>query len=345
VGGASQTVIWLYRRPQFRFVFEQMSGFAHAYFAGNSREAFRVDQTLSPARFDNVPVIRALDTIAVQTAEFRSAGDSTAVVVFGALPLRRMTESLPLATLPLVSGALLQTEHGAELLRDRRAETVRVDAQTPAVQHRSWRLTIGPGAYVLRVEAHLPAHVRAARSVQPLAVRSFAGPQLMLSDLLVAGRVTPRDSTAARWSDYLIEPNGGWFTPGRTVGLLWEMYNLAPDDAGKVSYAVDLRFTIAALTRRSTIAQIIGGLGDVMGLSAQGDDRIALHYARTVDATRERVNVEYLTVELKDAPEGRYTIEVEVTDLRTGRSVIGQKVIHIDRAPPTRCDPCPAQLP
>lgn len=342
---ASQTVIWLYRVPQFRFVFEQTSGFAHPYFVSNSDEAFRVDQTLSPARFDNVLIVRALDTIAVQTSEFRGPGDSTAVVVFGALPLRRMTESLPLATLPLVSGALLQNEDGAELLRDRRAETVRVDAETPAVQHRSWRLTMGPGTYVLRVEAHLPAYVRAARSVRPLAVRSFLGSELMLSDLLVAGSVAPRDSTAARWSDYLIEPNGGWFTPGHTVGLLWEIYNLAPDDAGEVAYGVDLRFTVATLTRRSTVAQIIGGLGDAMGLSAKGDDRIALHYTRTVDATRARVNVEYLTVELKDAPEGSYTVEVEVTDLRTGRSVAGQKVILIDRAPPTRCDPCPARLP
>jgi len=342
---ASQTVIWLYRLPQFRFVFEQTSGFAHPYFVSNSGEAFRVDQTLSPARFDNVPVIRALDTIAVQASQFRGPGDSAAIVVFGAVPLRRMTESLPLATLPLVSGALLQDQQGVELLRDRRAETVRVDAATPTVQHRSWRLAMGPGAYVLRVEAYLPAHVRAARSVQPLAVRSFHGSELMLSDLLVAGSVAPRDSTAARWSDYLIEPNGGWFTPGHTVGLLWEAYNLAPDSTGKVSYAVDLRFTIASITRRSTIAQIIGGLGDAMGLSAKGDDRIALRYTRTADATPDGVNVEHLTVELKDAPEGSYTVEVEVTDLRTGRSVASQKVILIDRAPPTRCDPCPAQRP
>jgi GWxTD domain-containing protein len=344
-GGASQTVIWLYRLPQFRFVFEQMSGFAYARFAVTSREAFRVDQTLSPARFDNVPVVRAMDTIAVQTSQFRGPGDSAAVVVFGALPLRRMTDSLPVATVPLVSGALLEDQRGDELLRDRRAETVHMGPETPPVQHRSWRLTMRPGEYVLRVEAHVPAFVRAARSVQPLAVRSFAGSQLMLSDLLAAGRVTPRDSTATRWSDFLLDPNGGWFTPGRTVGLLWEIYNLAPDDAGQVSYAVDLRFTIAALTRRSTVAQIIGGLGDALGLSARGDDRIALHYTRTADATRARVNVEYLTVELKDAPEGTYTVEVEVTDLRTGGSVVAQKLIHIDRAPPTRCDPCLEQRP
>jgi hypothetical protein len=246
---------------------------------------------------------------------------------------------------PLVSGALLEDQRGDELLRDRRAETVHMGPETPPVQHRSWRLTMRPGEYVLRVEAHVPAFVRAARSVQPLAVRSFAGSQLMLSDLLAAGRVTPRDSTATRWSDFLLDPNGGWFTPGRTVGLLWEIYNLAPDDAGQVSYAVDLRFTIAALTRRSTVAQIIGGLGDALGLSARGDDRIALHYTRTADATRARVNVEYLTVELKDAPEGTYTVEVEVTDLRTGGSVVAQKLIHIDRAPPTRCDPCLEQRP
>jgi GWxTD domain-containing protein len=342
---AAQSIAWLYRVPQFRFVFTQMSGYAHAYFADESKEALRVDRILSPARFDNVPVYRMMDTIPVQAAQFRGPGDSTAIAVFGAVPLRRMTAALPLATVPLVSGALLQNRRGVELLRDRRSETVRITDETPAVQHRSWRLTIGPGEYVLRVEAHVPAHDRAARGVRPFAVRSFWGSWLMLSDLLVAGRVAPRDSTAARWSDYLIEPNGGWFTPGQSVGLLWEIYNLAPDAAGQVAYTVDLRFTIESITRRNIFAQIAGGIADAVGLTAKGDDRIALHYTHTADATPSRVHVEYLTVDLKDSPEGVYTIEVEVTDLRTGGSVVRRQVIHIDRAPPVRCDPCPDQVP
>ncbi len=343
--GPAQAIAWLYRVPKFRFVFTQMQGYAHAYFVDDSKEALRVDRILSPARFDNVPVYRAMDTIPVQAAQFRGPGDSTAIAVFGAVPLRRMTASLPLVTVPLVSGALLQNQRGVELLRDRRTETVRITGETPAVQHRSWRLTIGPGEYVLRVEAHVPALDRAARGVRPFAVRSFWGSWLMLSDLLVAGRVAPRDSTAARWSDYLIEPNGGWFTPGQSVGLLWEIYNLVPNDAGQVSYTVDLRFTIESLTRRNIFAQIAGGIADAVGLTAEGDNRIALHYTHTADATPSRVNVEYLTVNLKDAPEGVYTIEVEVTDLRTGGSVVRRQVIHVDRAPPVRCDPCPDRVP
>jgi GWxTD domain-containing protein len=344
-GDASQTAVWLYRVPQFRFVFLQTSGYAHAYFADESKEALRVDRTLSPARFDNVPVYRALDTIPVQAAQFRGPGDSAEIAVFGALPVRRMTDSLPLATVPFVSGALLQNQRGVELLRDRRSETLSLGSETPAVQHRSWRLTIGPGEYVLRVEAHIPEHARAARGVRPFAVRSFWGSWLMLSDVLVAGRVAPRDSTAARWSDYLIEPNGGWFTPGQSVGLLWEVYNLVPNEAGQVSYSVDLRFTIESITRRNIFAQIAGGIADAVGLTAEGDDRIALHYTHTADATPNRVNVEHLTVDLKDSPEGLYTIEVEVTDLRTGGSVVRRQVIHVDRAPPVRCNPCPDQIP
>jgi GWxTD domain-containing protein len=342
---ASQTVIWLYRPPQFRFVFEQTSGFAHTYFVSNSREAFRVDQTLAPARFDNVPIYRAMDTIAVQAAQFRGPEDSTAIAVFGALPLRRMTDSLSMDSVSLVSGAFLQSRRGTELLRDRRSETLRLDAETPALQHRSWRLTMGPGEYTLRVEALIPAHDRAARGVAPFAVRSYWGSWLMLSDLLVAGRVAPRDSLASRWSDYLIEPNGGWFTPGEQVGLLWEIYNLTPDEAGQVAYAVDLRFTVDALTRRSTFAQVVGGIADAVGLTAKGDDRIALHYTHTTDATPNYVNVEYLMVDLKDSPEGTYTIEVEVRDLRTGGTAVQRRVIHVDRSPPTKCDPCPTQWP
>jgi hypothetical protein len=82
-----------------------------------------------------------------------------------------------------------------------------------------------------------------------------------------------------------------------------------------------------------------------VGLTAKGDDRIALHYTHTTDATASHVNVEYLMVDLKDSPEGTYTIEVEVTDLRTGGSAIRRQVIHVDRSPPTRCNPCPVLWP
>jgi GWxTD domain-containing protein len=344
---AAQTVVWVYNASRLRFTFAQNSGFAQAYFpmSGASAEAFRSSRNVGPARFDNVPISQAMDTIAVQAAQFRGPEDSTAIAVFGALPVRRMTDSLPLVTVPLVSGAFLQSRRGTELLRDRRTETLRLDAETPAVQHRSWRLTMGPGEYTLRVEALIPAHDRAARGVAPFAVRSYWGSWLMLSDILVAGRVAPRDSTASRWSDYLIEPNGGWFTPGQQVGLLWEIYNLVPDDAGQVAYSVDLRFTVEALTRRSTFAQVVGGIADAVGLTAEGDDRIALHYTHTTDATPNYVNVEYLMVDLKDSPEGTYTIEVEVRDLRTGGRAVERRVIHVDRAPPTRCNPCPVQWP
>jgi hypothetical protein len=335
-GAAAQSIVWVYRPTRFRFVFTQSSGFVHARFADDSREAFRVDQKLSPARFDNIPLYRTLDTIPVQIAQFRGPGDSTAMAVFGALPLQRMTDSLPVASVPLTSGALLMDVAGHEMMRDRQTETVRHVGEGPEVQHRSWRLTIAPGSYLLRVEASVPELARGARGVQPLTVRSFRGSRFQMSDVLVAQRIAARDSAPERWSDFLIDPNAGFFTPGQTVALLWEVYDLTPDSTGRVSYTVNLRFTIETVTRRSVLARIVGGVGDAVGLSAKGDDQIAIRYDRSASAPPNHVAVEHLTVDLEDAPEGQYTVAVTVTDNVTGATTAGRRVIWIDRAPPRR---------
>jgi GWxTD domain-containing protein len=331
-------IVWVYPYSRFRFAFYLQPGFAHARFADESREALRVAQEASPARFDNVAIHRTLDTILVQAAQFRGRPDTTDVAVFGAIPLGRILAAVPIADFALRSGAMVTDDAAREVRRDRREETVRRAADTD-VQHRSWRLSVPAGGYLLRVEAYVPALNRGARSLEPLAVRPFPHGALRLSGLLAADRVQARDSTASRWSDFLIAPNGGRFDPGDPVALLWEIYDLAPDAAGQVRYGVELRVTVEALERRSFVARIIGGVSDATGLSAVGDDRIALAWERQGAAGREGALVEHVTVDLRDAPEGRYTVSVTVTDRATGGSASTERVLLINRDPPARVPP------
>ncbi|MDH3496208.1 MAG: GWxTD domain-containing protein [Gemmatimonadota bacterium] len=335
-------IAWVYRPTRFRFTFTLQPGFARAHFAGESREALRLAQEAAPARFDNVPVFATLDTIAVQVAQFRGERDSTAIAVFGAIPLPRMLAAVPLRNPTLETGAVVTDDRGTELQQDRRDEVVR-GRDTVGVVHRSWRLTLPPGGYLLRVEAHVPAATRGARSAAPLAVRGYPRDRLSVSDVLAAERVVPRDSAATRWTDFFIEPSGGRFAPGAPVGLLWEIYNLQPDSLGFARYTVELRFTVEAIERRTFLARIVGGIGDATGLSALGDDRIALRWDREVRVTPERANTEHVTVDLRDAPQGRYGIEVVVTDHRTGASAARERVIHVDDEPATR-GPAPSSF-
>jgi GWxTD domain-containing protein len=329
-----QRIVWIYERSHFRFEFALTPGFTRARFAGQSREGLRVAQEESPARFDNVPLVATLDTVLVQVTQFRGAGDTTAVVVFGAIPLARLTEASDISGLAFTTGAVVTDSLGTELQRDRRAEVVYDDPD--GVVHRSWRLGLTPGRYLLRAEAHLPVLDRGARAMEPLEVRAYPPGPLAMSDVLAASRLQRRDSLARRWRDFLIEPNGGRYVPGDSIALLWEVYNLAPDSAGVAHYDVQLRITVDAIERRNFAAQIVGALGDAMGLTAEGDDRVSLDYERHVAVGPDDAVAEYVTVELRDAPEGRYTVDVTVRDRLTGAVTTSQRAILVSRDPPAR---------
>jgi hypothetical protein len=281
--------------------------------------------------------MRTLDTILVQTARFRGPGDSLAMLVVGAIPLRRMTDSVAVRDLPLVTGALVTDDAGHELTRDRQNGRV-TGTEARDLQYRSFRLQLAPGDYLLRVEAHLPSIDRGARGMQPLPVAPIARQGLALSDLLVARRVEPRDSTATRWDDFLIEPNAGRFEPGEPVGLLWEIYQLTPDSTGATRYEVALWITVEAIDRSTAgwFASLLGGLGDQMGLTAVHDDRVSLTYRREHSASPAGAQAEHLMVELRDAPKGRYLLEVVVQDLVTGQTATTTRTFTIGTEPVTR---------
>jgi GWxTD domain-containing protein len=328
---------WLYEKPRFLFHFYLMPGYSRAHFAGESEWYLTQAQSRSPARFDNVPVMRTLDTILVQTARFRGPGDSIAMMVVGAIPLRRMVDSVPVRDLPLRSGALLLDEVGREITRERRDETV-TGLGTRDLQYRSFRLTLEPGAYLLRVEAHLPSLDRGARGMGSLDAAAIPAAGLALSDVLVADRVVPRDSLATRWHEFLIEPNAGRFGPGDPVGLLWEIYNLTPDSTGLARYAVQVRITVEGIdrSRAGWLAALLGALGDKVGLTAAYDDRVSLNYVQEHAANLERIRTEHLMIELRDAPAGRYLLEVVVRDLVAGRDASATREFTIGADPVTR---------
>jgi GWxTD domain-containing protein len=328
---------WLYVPARMLFTFSLQRGFSRARFGGNSRETLRAAQVRSPARFDNIPLVRSLDTILVQTARFRAAADSTAVVVMGAIPLQRMTDSAAVRDLALVSGALVTDGRGREIQRDRRDETVR-GASAEELQYRTWRLTLRPGDYLLRVEAHLPTLERGARSMGTFDVRPLPRDRLALSDLLVTQQITPRDSGATRWSQFLFAPNAGRFAPGDPVGILWEIYNLTPDSTGFTRYEVGLWLSVEAIDRSGAgwFPTVLGAIADKMGLTAVYDDRVSIGYTQEQPATPDSARAEHLVVDLRDAPKGRLRVDVVIRDLVTGQEATASRTITIGDEPVRR---------
>jgi hypothetical protein len=73
-----------------------------------------------------------------------------------------------------------------------------------------------------------------------------------------------------------------------------------------------------------------------MGLSAQGDDEVALAFDRDAAVTPGGAQVEYLMVDLDDAPLAEYAISIRVVDHVSQRSVEALRRIVVTDTPLSR---------
>jgi GWxTD domain-containing protein len=335
IGDAEQvgriTTVWWYPERRLRFVFYQTPGYNYARFAGEFMAYAEEARQVAPVRYDNVPVVSSLDTIAMQVARFRdSAGSATEVVAFARVPVARMLSGLDLTRSTLETGVFVHDRMERQVQERRRTESV-TPSEERQFEARTFDVRLAAGEYRLRVEAREPGSGRAARGEMPVAVsRRAAG--LDLSDVVLANRVAPRTDDPRGRRDFLIDPNPAMsFAPGEPVHLYWEVYGLSPDTAGIAEFGVSVAVRLEAIERRGMMARVVGGAMDAAGLSAEGDDRVVLSYDRERGMSgRDRVP-EHLAIDLSGSPPGSYILELTVTDLRTGRSVTRARSFTVRR--------------
>ncbi len=303
-------ILWVYLPSQLRFIFGIAQGYVRASFAGASRHALNVAQKKNPARYDNVP-LPAVDSLPLVAAQFR--GDVPGLVtvaVFGETPaLAWAGDSIAILgaadSSPAVRvGQVLRTYGGPRGVLG----TVDLPAGPAVVRVE----TLGPEA---TLRGALPIHLRAAAN---------SGPDM--SDLLL-GRMVTAPSNAGRWTDLEIHPVRDTI-PGDSLALVWESYELAADSAGSVTYDVELRLEPTALARRGIFARVVGGIGDVLGLTAEGDEVAVLAYRRTVPARSDGAYVDAVTLDVSTLSPGRYVFAVRVTDA-TARTVVATRTVSV----------------
>jgi GWxTD domain-containing protein len=328
------TIVWVYRPVQLRFMFSMTPGFARTTFSGDFRTFYNEQRDLFPVRFDNVPAVADMDTILVQLAQFRGDGAATTELgVFSVMPIGHMARGAGVQQASLTTAAIIRDGLMRDVRRDQRRETIRT-GDSLQVERRTFRFELVPAEYLLRVEAELGAVDRAARSTSLLALRRYGTDSLMLSDVVVANRLAPHDSTYSRWTDFFVEPSVGRFAPNAPVALLWEIYNLVPDSTGRARYSVELHITVRDIERKGFAARILGGIGDAVGLTAKGDDEVSLVYNREVTTAPGGRQVEYLTVDLENAPVATYVIMLRVTDKLTQQVAEARRQITVTAATP-----------
>ncbi len=333
LSGARVTTVWLYRRTHGRFIFQNQRGYVTANLAGEFPQYVREVREAAPVLFDNVPGLLTMDTIMAQLAQFRGPSGGTTLAIYSFVPAGRMLNGVQLQSVPFELAAFVQDARLRDAARRVVTETVVLGDSTQLATH-TWRFDLFPAEeYLLRLEARQRATGRTARAIMGLNVRRFAPGALALSDLVVADRVAPRDSSPRRWTDYFIDPSVGRIRRGDPVAFLWELYNLTADSTGVGRYRVEVAVYSRELSRRGIAARIVGGVADAVGLSARGDSIATISFERQAEVRGRSAFPDYLQVQLGDAPEGLYGVTFTVTDLNSGETATTRRQFTVTTRP------------
>jgi hypothetical protein len=266
-----------------------------------------------PVSFANVAVTRLLDTIPIRIARFRAGADSSDAVIAARVPVDSLVRSVAMDRV-LVDIDLRIFDRFVQVrgLESDQIAVARDSAAAPA--ERVWTRRLGPGINVVRVEALQAESRRGARAMTRLEPLGGAG--FGMSDVLLGGKPGLRSGVTlpARWRDIEITPNAGRFARGSVVGLLWELYDLRPKD-GASAYRVAITVERTDRSGAALAFRVLDNLGRAIGRAQGSRDRFTIAFDRQVASRPELV--EYLSLDMTQAPVGTYRLRVEVTDLAT----------------------------
>jgi GWxTD domain-containing protein len=317
-------VLWWYSADE-AFMFRQLPTYSVATLDADDMREFRRIRDTIPVVWRNAGDDRPIDSIDVQVVRFRAPADSTDIFVAARVPVARMTHGLDLARGALRLDFQAYNWRADTVFRKTRHEIVDLTRPDPD-QLQTWHARMHAGTFLYRVEALQPDAMRGARGANRMEV--VHDPGFAMSDLLVAGAVAPRPGdTGGRWSDFEITPNLGRVRRGSPFSLLWETYDLQPR-SGNNEYNVAI--TLEREHRGGIggfFAKIVGGVAGAVGLSHGGSDVVSLDFPRRVPA--RPVMVDYVTLDLGDAPAGRYKLTVTITDNATHRKVTRESAVTV----------------
>ena len=319
---------WIYRSG-LTFTFTEPPTFGTARH-NNYDYAKRITES-NPIRWDNVATDRRMDSVVVQLSRFRSeAADSGDFLMVANVPLDSLLRGLDLKSGPVDVDFQMFDDRFRRVARDSTRYIITVGDPTGA-NLRAWRRRVGRGAFLYRIEAHQPDAMRGARAVGQTSIgrdTSFKLDGFGMSDIVIADRVVPRTGVpSARWSDFNIVPAIGTLKQRQSIALLWETYELGVRE-GSNRYRVEVSLT--KQKREGALgmaATIIGGVAGSIGVTDKGKGKVTLKYDRNIPRTAAAVD--YLTVDLGEAPTGRYTLRVDIFDTVTGRQVWRERNVTI----------------
>ena len=316
---------WMYSSGMV-FYFNLVPGFATARIPVEDQDYVEQMIAAAPVRWDNVATSRLIDTIPIRVARFRATGDSLDAVVAANVPLSELVNGLQMDRVAVDVDFRLYDQfvkvRGVESVQS----SIAPDSARGALA-RSWTRRLGPGINVVRVEALQLDSKRAARAMTRLDPEPSTG--FGMSDVLLGNKPEPRSAATPvrRWTDIAISPNAGIYSVGSSIGLLWEMYDLAAAN-GQSKYRVSVRVDRADRQGLAGFAgRLVDGIGQTLGRQQAARNNLTITFDRAVAAAPSLV--EFLSLDLSDAAAAEYRLRIEVTDLATGKKSLRETGFRI----------------
>ncbi len=313
--------VWFYPRTEAEYVFMGPPAMNYAVFAGNHRGFAEQQREEAPFLLDNLPLAMAIDTVPVQVVRFRGATPSRGeLLVAASLPTDRLYKSAEIDRGSLETSVRLGPLADVRLAH---VDTMAVMLPVTRPAQRVWVDTLDAGAdYRLRVEVRDPAVQGAVgRAHTDFTMLARDTTRLANSDILFANRRPMTGAAVGRWHELGVVPRGDLVMAQRdTFSVYWETYGLRPDADGRAKYEVRLIITLEQIERTGTnVGRFLGAIRDAVGLTPEGDEQMGMRFERNEAlGTRDRIP-ELVTLGLGSAPNGRYRLDLVITDRTTGQ--------------------------
>lgn len=242
------------------------------------------------------------------TANFRASDRETAMETYMGVPIAALTPSGN--SVMLDRDVVVYDRSLRPVFRDsvRVAETISGQAEKGTLMVDQVRAALSPGQYLLGTQVRDPVSRKVQVHKTYVAVSSFRGEALALSDLELAGQIVEVGEQEGKFQkgDLRVVPlPSKTFAKGQPVYLYYEVYNLSRDAFGQTRYRVEY------MLKGVQGAGLIRGLGRLLSQSPRADG-VQISYEHTGTATSEPL---YIALDVPENSKEQLEIEVVVTDL------------------------------
>jgi GWxTD domain-containing protein len=323
--GVNRMNVWTYRNGDVFFFTPVANHFGRrlAQF-----EEFAVDSIKRerPVAWDNMPLVRRTWPMRVRVARFRATADSMDAIVAAAVPVRSFLGDAELQGRFPIDVTLDVADAAARVSGVEKRQVQVAKDSLPVAINGWWTRRVGAGLNVVRVDAQQADVERFALGTADAVVDSTTG--FGMSDVLLglAPRV-PDGKAPERWTDVTMTPTVGVFPHRSPLGLVWETYDLAPQN-DNVTYTVTLELERTFQRNLAGfVARIAGNLQNLVTRDGSGTGKISVTFQQTRRAAP--VVTDYLSVDLDGSVTGPYRLRLTVRDNVTGRTVTRTADFHL----------------